>query len=123
MITLLLVDDAALNRQMIKQWLLKWGYTVIEASDGQEAVTRAQAECPALILMDLNMPVLDGWEATQQLKQNPDTRSIPIIALTALDSAEARNRAHLAGCDEFVTKPIDFNGLRDIIQHQLDSGA
>ena len=103
---ILLVEDNAMNRDMLSRRLLKKGYQVVLAVDGQSGVELAQTEAPDLILMDMSLPVLDGWEASRKLKTNPQTRHVPIIALTAHAMAGDRERAIEAGCDDYDTKPI-----------------
>ena len=103
---LLLVEDNEYNRDMLMRRLTKKGFEVVVAVDGGEGVAKAQSEKPDLILMDMHLPVLDGWEATQQLKESDDTRTIPIIALTADAMAGDREKAMEAGCDDYDTKPI-----------------
>ena len=119
MTTLLLVEDNELNRDMQVRRLERKGFEVLIAMDGQEGVEVATAKLPDLILMDLNLPVMDGWEATRQLKGAPETRGIPIIALTAHATSGDRERAMEAGCDEFVTKPIDMAQLVAMIEKTL----
>lgn len=109
--TLLLVEDNELNRDMLSRRLARKGYAVIIAVDGGQGLDRARAERPDLILMDMSLPVVDGWEATRRLKADPATAPIPVIALTAhaMSGDEARCRA--AGCDDFDTKPVDLKRL------------
>ena len=107
----LLVDDDESNRDMLSRRLELRGYQVITAVDGQDAVDRARAETPCLILMDVTLPVLDGLAATRELKSRPDMRGIPVIALTAHAGPEDRERAREAGCDDYDTKPIEFARL------------
>ena len=116
---ILLVEDNEMNRDMLSRRLQKKGYEVIIATDGQQGVTLAQAEAPALILMDMGLPVLDGWEATRQLKVAPATRSIPVIALTAHAMSGDREKALEAGCDDFDTKPIEMTRLLEKIEALL----
>ncbi len=111
MTKILLVEDNEMNRDMLARRLARKGYQVILACDGQEAIDKAQTEDPAIILMDLSLPVLDGWEATRQLKADPATAEIPIIALTAHAIANDREEALRCGCDDFDTKPIDMERL------------
>ncbi|HNP69546.1 MAG TPA: response regulator [Kouleothrix sp.] len=111
MARILIVEDEALNRDMIARRLGWEGFAVILASDGQQALSLALAEQPDLILMDLGLPLINGWEATRQLKAMPATRSIPIIALSAYVLSNDRMRALDAGCDEYETKPIEFGRL------------
>lgn len=108
---LLVVEDNEMNRDMLTRRLERKGYATIVAMDGEEGVTLAQSESPDLILMDMSLPVLDGWEATRRLKAAPETRDIPIIALTAHAMAGDREKALEAGCDEYDKKPVDFTGL------------
>ena len=116
---LLLVEDNELNRDMLSRRLQHRGYQVIIAVDGEEGVKKAQSEAPDLILMDMSLPLLDGWEATRLLKAAPETRSIPIIALTAHAMSGDREQAIEAGCDDYDTKPIEFARLLDKIQPLL----
>ena len=116
---ILLVEDNEMNRDMLSRRLQKRGYDVVIAVDGQEGVTMAQAEAPVLILMDMSLPVLDGWEATRQLKSAPETRTIPIIALTAHALSGERERALAVGCEDFDTKPIELPRLLDKIEALL----
>ncbi len=113
---ILLVEDNEMNRDMLSRRLQKRGYDVILAVDGQQGVSLAQAEAPALIVMDMSLPVLDGWEATRQLKAAPATRAIPIIALTAHAMAGDRERAQEAGADDFDTKPVELPRLLEKIE-------
>lgn len=108
---LLLVEDNELNRDMLSRRLLRKGYQIVIAVDGAEGVRLAQAERPDLILMDLSLPVVDGWEATRQIKASPETRAIPVIALTAHAMAGDREAAITAGCDDFDTKPVELERL------------
>jgi CheY-like chemotaxis protein len=111
MARILLVEDDLMNRDMLAR-RLKWeGHQVILAGDGAQAVTLAQAEQPELILMDLGLPIMNGWEAAQRIKTAPETSSIPVIALTAFAMSEDRQKALAVGCDEYETKPVDFPRL------------
>src|SRR5438128_269178 len=105
---ILYVEDNDDNIFVVYRRLGGWGHTVLIARDGREGLAMARSERPDLILMDLSLPVLDGWEATRRLKAAPDTKAIPIIALSAHAMAGDRERALDAGCDDFDTKPIDF---------------
>jgi len=116
---ILLVEDNEMNRDMLSRRLQKRGYEVVIAVDGQQGVTLAQTEAPALIVMDMSLPVLDGWEATRQLKAAPATRAIPIIALTAHAMAGDRERAQEAGADDFDTKPVELPRLLEKIEALL----
>src|ERR1041385_6825448 len=111
MAKLLLVEDNEMNRDMLSRRLERKGYQVVMALDGEQAVALAQSENPALILMDMSLPVLDGWEATRRLKAAAPTKAIPIIALTAHAMASDEQKAREAGCDEFDTKPIELPRL------------
>ena len=115
MAKLLLVEDNEMNRDMLSRRLIKKGFEVEIAENGQEGVDKAISESPDLILMDLSLPVLDVWGATTKIKEHPTTANIPIIALTAHAMAEDRKKALDAGCDEYDTKPIEFDGLLDKI--------
>jgi CheY-like chemotaxis protein len=119
MITILLVEDNELNRDMLSRRLERRGYRVLIAVDGQQGVHMAKSEVPHLILMDMSLPVLDGWEATRRIKAAPETRTIPIIALTAHAMTGDRERALEAGCDDYDTKPIEFSRLLSKIQMYL----
>jgi len=116
----LLVEDNEMTRDMLSRRLVRHGYVVAMAVDGAEGIEMAQTENPDLILMDLSMPVMDGWEATRQLKDNPDTRDIPIIALTAHAMAGDREKAIEAGCDDYDTKPVELPRLLEKIQNLLE---
>ena len=120
---LLLVEDNEMNRDMLSRRLERRGYQIIMAVDGAQGVEMARSETPALILMDMSLPVMDGWEATRTLKADPATRSIPVIALTAHAMASDEQKARDAGCDDFDTKPIDLPRLLDKIQRLLPSPA
>ena len=113
---ILLIEDNEMNRDMLSRRLQKKGYEVVIATDGEQGVTLAQAEAPAIILMDMSLPVLDGWEATRRLKAAPATRAIPIIALTAHAMSGDREKALEAGCDDFDTKPIEMGRLLEKIE-------
>ena len=108
---ILLVEDNEMNRDMLTRRLRRKGYEVVTATDGQQALDMARAEAPELILMDLSLPVLDGWEATRRLKAADETRAIPVLALTAHALAEEREAALAAGCDDYDTKPVDLARL------------
>ncbi|MFZ4702563.1 MAG: response regulator, partial [Candidatus Methylumidiphilus sp.] len=108
---ILLVEDNEMNRDMLSRRLMKKGYGIFMAVDGEKGVELALSLKPDLILMDMSLPVLDGWEATRRIKANPDTRHIPVIALTAHAMGEDRQRALEAGCDDYDTKPIELARL------------
>ena len=111
MATILIVEDNEMNLDMLSRRLEKRGHQVIVATDGAAGVERAQTNLPALILMDMSIPIMDGWEATRRLKSSPVTRHIPIIALTAHAVAGDREKCIAAGCDEYESKPIKFPEL------------
>ena len=123
MAKILLVEDNEMNRDMLSRRLERRGYQVVIAVDGAEGVRMAQAEAPALILMDMGLPVLDGWEATRQIKAAPATGGIPIIALTAHAMSGDREKAIEAGCDDFDTKPVDLPRLLAKIDALLGGAA
>src|SRR5438445_8844378 len=108
---ILYVEDNEDNVYVLKSRLTRAGYTVLIAPDGAQAVTMAAAERPDIILMDLSLPVLDGWQATRQIKAAPDTKHIPVIALTANAMAGDREKALAAGCDDYDTKPVELSRL------------
>ena len=119
---ILIVEDNELNRDVLSRRLSRLGFTALLASDGLQGLTVAKEEHPDLILMDLGMPEVDGWECSRQLKADAATREIPIIALTAHAMLGERQAALEAGCDEFDTKPIDFARLLEKM-HRLLHGA
>jgi CheY-like chemotaxis protein len=119
MAKILLVEDSEMNRDMLARRLARRGYEVVTAVDGGQGVTLAQTEAPDLILMDMNLPVLDGSDATRQLKAASATRSIPVIALTAHAMAGDREKALEAGCDDYDTKPIELERLLGKIEALL----
>lgn len=119
--TLLIVDDSEQNINMLSKWLRKKGFDVIFAMNGQEGVEKASTEVPALILMDLTMPIVNGWDACRQLKRIPATSTIPIIALSAHAMDEDRLSALEAGCDDYESKPLDLKRLTEKIVALLDS--
>lgn len=119
MAKILLVEDNEMNRDMLSRRLTRRGFQVVIAVDGAQGVAMAQTESPDLILMDMSLPVMDGWEATQHLKTAPETQTIPIIALTAHAMAGDREKALAAGCDDYDTKPIEFTRLFSKIQTLL----
>ena len=118
---ILLVEDNELNRDMLSRRLARKGYEVLLAVDGAEGVAVAAAERPDLVLMDMSLPVLNGWEATRRLKAAPETRDIPVIALTAHAMASDREQAVDAGCDDYDTKPVELTRLLEKIEHLLAS--
>jgi two-component system, cell cycle response regulator DivK len=118
---ILLVEDDAANRDMIVRYLTLMGYQVVVALDGMQAVTLAQTECPDLILMDMQLPMMDGWEATRRIKAAPTTGRIPIVALTAYAMDDERRRCLEAGCDDYETKPLVFPRLLRKLQSILST--
>lgn len=122
MARILLVEDDEMNRDMLSRRLEKRGYEVLIATDGQQGVDMARKEDPALILMDMSLPVLDGWTASRTLKGDPATRRIPIIALTAHAMSGDENKAREAGCDEFDTKPVELKRLLSKMEGLLGEG-
>jgi CheY-like chemotaxis protein len=123
MARILLVEDNEMNRDMLSRRLERRGHEVVIAVDGGQGVELARSEHPDLVLMDMSLPVLDGWEATRQLKAAPETSAIPIIALTAHAMSGDREKAMEAGCDDYDTKPIELPRLLEKIQGLLDRGA
>ena len=119
MTKILLVEDNEMNRDMLSRRLARKGYQVVMAIDGAQAVAMAESETPALILMDMSLPVLDGWEATRQIRAKPATQAIPIIALTAHAMAGDREKTIEAGCDDYDTKPIELPRLLEKIETLL----
>ena len=122
MAKILLVEDNEMNRDMLSRRLARRGFEVVTAVDGQQGVEMAQSESPQLILLDMSLPVLDGWTAAGKLKADPATRPVPIIALTAHAMGGDRQKALEAGCDDYDTKPVDFKRLLDKIGSFLDGG-
>lgn len=120
MTTILVVEDESSIRDLIERRLLIEKYQVITAPDGARAVALARAEQPALILMDMGLPTLNGWQATHRIKTRPETQAIPIIALTAYAMPEDRARCIAAGCDDYETKPIEFPRLLQKMRALLD---
>lgn len=120
MYSVLVVDDNEWSRDLLARRLLRRGYQVILAADGREGIALAHHRLPDLILMDLSLPEIDGWEATRHLKANPATRLIPILAVTAHAMAADRQKAMEAGCDGYHTKPVDFESLLRSMTTLLD---
>jgi len=119
MAKILLVEDNEMNRDMLSRRLQRRGHDVVVAPDGEQGVAMARAESPALVLMDMSLPGIDGWEATRLLKADAATRGTPVIALTAHAMAGDREKCLAAGCDDFDTKPVDFERLLGKIQALL----
>jgi two-component system, cell cycle response regulator DivK len=111
MVKVLLIEDNEMNRDMLSRRLTKRGYTVVMAVDGQQGIDMAVAEKPDIILLDMSLPVVDGWEAAKQIKSNEASKPVPLIALTAHAMASDKERALSAGCDDFDTKPVDLPRL------------
>jgi CheY-like chemotaxis protein len=123
MVKILLVEDNEMNRDMLSRRLARHGYDVVVAQDGARGVVMVLEEHPDLVLMDMSLPVLDGWEATRRLKSDPATKSVPVIALTAHAMAEDRDKALAAGCDDYDTKPIELPRLLEKITVLLHTRA
>jgi two-component system, cell cycle response regulator DivK len=121
MSTILVVEDNEMNRDMLSRRLQRRGYQVILAMNGSHGIAIAQSHAPDLILMDMSLPEIDGWEATRRLKSDASTRGIPVIALTAHAMLSDRQRALEAGCDDFETKPVEFQRLLTKIRARLES--
>ena len=121
MLKILLVEDNEMNWDMLSRRLRRRGYEVVVATDGRQGIELASSEAPDLILMDMGLPVLDGWEATKQIKQNSGIKAIPIIALTSHAMKGDREKALSAGCDDYDVKPIDFPRLLEKIQQLVQS--
>ena len=119
MATVLIVEDNEMNRDMLSRRLERRGFTIRIAVDGAEGVAMATADIPDLVLMDMSLPIMDGWEATRTLKANPDTAGIPVIGLTAHAMAGDREKCLAAGCDDYDTKPIELPRLLEKMQSQL----
>lgn len=118
---ILLVEDNEMNSDMLTRRLQRRGYEVVIAVDGAQGLAMAQSESPALILMDITLPVVDGWEATRRLKMAPETKSIPVIALTARAMTGDREKCIAAGCDDFDTKPVEISRLLGKIEMLLQT--
>ena len=117
----LLVEDNEMNRDMLSRRLIRQGYDVVLAIDGEQGIAMATSELPDLILMDMSLPVIDGWEAARRLKADPATQGIPMIALTAHAMASDRQKALDAGCDEYDTKPVELPRLLEKMESLLAS--
>jgi two-component system cell cycle response regulator DivK len=121
--TILVVEDFEDNRFMMRRLLEMSGYNVIEAVNGEEAVNLAGSKLPELILMDLSLPQLDGLAATRLIRQNPELRNVPIVAVSAHDTADFHADALAAGCNDYVTKPIDFDQLEALLNRLLPKNS
>ncbi len=123
MAKILLVEDNEMNRDMLSRRLIRKGHEVVMAEDGEKGIALAQSDKPDIILMDMSLPVIAGWEATRRVKASPETQKIPIIALTAHAMAGDREQAMQAGCDDYDTKPIEFSRLMEKIDALLKKAA
>ena len=123
MAKILLVEDNEMNRDMLSRRLARKGFEIVMALDGAQGVAMAQTESPDLILMDMSLPVMSGWDATRNLTANPETKAIPVIALTAHAMAADRDQAMQAGCDDYDTKPIELTRLLEKIESLLSRKA
>jgi two-component system, cell cycle response regulator DivK len=121
MARILLVEDNEMNRDMLSRRLIRRGYEVILAQDGQEGIEAAHTQTPDIILMDMSLPVVDGWEATRRLKDAPATAGIPVVALTAHALTDDREKATRAGCDAYETKPVELPRLLETIERLLQT--
>jgi CheY-like chemotaxis protein len=119
MAKILIVEDNDMNLDMLSRRLQRKGYEIVSARDGQAGVAEASASMPDVILMDMSLPVMDGWEATRRIKAEAGTAHIPIVALTAHAMSSDREKALAAGCDDFYTKPVELPGLLEIIDRLL----
>jgi len=117
--SLLVIEDNEWSRDILARRLTRRGFQIILAADGRRGIALAQSHLPDLIVMDMSLPEIDGWEATRRLKADPATRAIPIVALTAHAMASDREKALDAGCDEYLTKPVDFESFVRVIQTLL----
>jgi len=119
MAKILIVEDNEMNRDMLSRRLIRRGYQIVMAVDGEQGLVAAKTEDPDLILMDMSLPVIDGWEATRRLKAEPQTRGIPVIGLTAHAMAGDREKVIDAGCDDYDTKPVELPRLLEKIEALL----
>jgi CheY-like chemotaxis protein len=120
-VKVLLVEDTEDNRQMMRRLLEMSGYQVVEAINGEEAVRLASEAKPGIILMDLSLPLIDGLTATRRIRSLPDLRKVPIIAVSAHDTADFHSEALAAGCNAYITKPIDYPELEDIVNRLVSA--
>lgn len=120
---ILIVEDNEMNRDMLSRRLTRKGYEIVMAVDGEEGVAMALSESPDLVLMDMSLPKIDGWEATRRIKNSEETKSVPVIALTAHAMSEDREKALEAGCDEFDTKPVELPRLLNKIKTFLGESS
>ncbi|MGD1809239.1 response regulator [Dapis sp. BLCC M126] len=119
MVKILLVEDNEMNRDMLSRRLIRKKFEVVIAVDGAEGVDMSISEAPDIILMDMSLPILDGWQATQKIKADPQTKNIPVIAMTAHAMAGDREKCLDAGCDDYDTKPVEFARLLDKIKNLI----
>ena len=119
MAKILVVEDNEINRDMVVRRLQRRGFTIVSAVDGQQGIDMTRSEKPDLILMDMSLPVVDGWEATRQIKSDPDIKHIPIIGLTAHAMVGDRDKAIQAGCNDYATKPVEFEKLVGLINRLI----
>ena len=119
MVKILLVEDNEMNRDMLSRRLMRKKFEVVIAVDGVEGVEMSISEAPDIILMDMSLPVLDGWQATQKIKADPQTKNIPVIAMTAHAMSGDREKCLQAGCDDYDTKPVEFPRLLDKIKNLI----
>ena len=122
LVKVLLVEDTEDNRQMMKRLLEMSGYQVLEAVNGEEAVKLASQEQPRIILMDLSLPLIDGLTATRRIRNSPGMSKVPIVAVSAHDTADFHSEALAAGCNAYITKPIDYPQLEEIVNRLLSNG-
>jgi CheY-like chemotaxis protein len=120
---ILLVEDNDVNREMLRRRLVRKGYEVLEAVNGQEAIIKTQSDSPDLILMDMSLPVMDGWEATTRLKADSATQKIPIIGLTAHAMVEDKQKVLQAGCNDYASKPVELENLILMIERHTESAS
>ena len=123
MIRILLVEDDPINRDVLARYLTLVGYDVITAVNGVQALDLAQAQQPKIILMDMRLPLMDGWQTTRKLKESASTCAIPVIALTAYAMDEERQKCFDAGCDAYESKPVDMPHLRELLLFELAHGT
>jgi two-component system cell cycle response regulator DivK len=121
--TVLLVEDTEDNRQMMRRLLEMSGFNVVEATNGREAVDAAFEVQPQIILMDLSLPIIDGLAATREIRQRPELNTVPIVAVSAHDTADFHSEALDAGCDAYVTKPINYTELEDLVNRLIAENA
>ncbi len=119
---ILVVEDDTDNRRIVAKVLSVEGYEVVEATDGVQALSRVQAERPDLIIMDLALPNMDGWEATRRLKADPETRGIPVVAITAFAMRGDEEQARAAGCDDYIPKPTRPVAIREVVRKHTGGG-